>query len=126
MSPHYPPIHSQHGSRIFFAGNNLTMDSEEGALLSGFAIAKYAFGFDPMLTLLPNPDKKDIEHYAEAVALFEAFFELMFAPEWAQKGPGPVVHGGGHESEQIVGRIDHILARRPAPIDGTAPGDAQV
>ena len=126
VSPHYPPIHSQHGSRIFFAGNNLTMDSEEGALLSGFAIAKYAFGFDPMLTLLPNPDKKDIEHYAEAVALFEAFFELMFAPEWAQQGPGPVVHGGGHESEQIVGRIDHILARRPAPIDGTAPGDAEV
>jgi hypothetical protein len=31
----------------------------------------------------------------------------------------PLAFGGGHEVEQVVGRIDHVLARRQAPLGQT-------
>ena len=48
---HYPAYPGQRDTKIFFAGNNLTMDSEEGAFVSALAIADYAFGISPSLGL---------------------------------------------------------------------------
>lgn len=39
-----PPMFPNTGSNLYFAGNNTTMDSVEGALVSAMVIANYAFG----------------------------------------------------------------------------------
>ncbi|HEY9152120.1 MAG TPA: hypothetical protein VIN60_04485, partial [Anaerolineales bacterium] len=42
----------QMDTNIYFAGNNTTVDSEEGGLVSAMAIANYAFGVDyPLINL---------------------------------------------------------------------------
>lgn len=107
VSRFVPPLPSQKPTNLFFAGNNLTMDSEEGALLSGLALAKYAFGFNPMMSLLPTIDWKDVKQYGEALLLFEAMYELMFAPSWAMPGPG-----SGVASPTAFRPLAHILAMR--------------
>ena len=77
ISAHHSHHLAQKHTGIFFAGNNLTMDSEEGALISGMAIAKYAFGIDPVQCLTPSdgsggsaPEMARIE--------FDVLFDLMF------------------------------------------------
>ena len=107
ISPHTPALHSQHGTGLFFAGNNLTMDSEEGALLSGFAVAKYLFGFDPMLALLPDDlSKHDWEMWFAAKGLYTLLYELMFAPSvLADPGAGPVV-------DKLFAGLLSLLGRR--------------
>jgi hypothetical protein len=52
ISPYYEPLPNQKQTGIYFAGNNLTMDSEEGALVSAMAVASYAFGVDAIDTVL--------------------------------------------------------------------------
>jgi NAD(P)-binding Rossmann-like domain len=80
-SPHQPARPGQQGTGLYFAGNNLTMDSEEGALMSGMCIAKYAFGINAMLTLLPPLGSvKDLETWGLAWAEFGALYALMFPP----------------------------------------------
>lgn len=80
ISPYHPPQSGQKQTGIYFAGNNLTMDSEEGALMSGLCLAKYAFGVDAIRTLLPPPGLKDLETWLLAAAEFVALYELMFPP----------------------------------------------
>ena len=65
---------------IFFAGNNLTMDSEEGALVSGLTLAQYAFGVKAIEFLAPQDpfEKENDEEYLFAAAECAAFYELMF------------------------------------------------
>src|SRR6185436_10483678 len=41
------------GTNLYFAGNNTTMDSVEGALVSAMVIANYAFGVPYSLPLRP-------------------------------------------------------------------------
>jgi len=80
VSPFQPPRPGQQDTGIYFAGNNLTMDSEEGALMSALCLAKYAFGVDAMRTLLPPPGLKDLETWLLAVAEFDVLYALMFPP----------------------------------------------
>ncbi len=77
ISPHHSHHLSQRDTGIFFAGNNLTMDSEEGALISGMAIAKYAFGVDPMQCLTPT-DGNGGSSLELARIEFDVLFGLMF------------------------------------------------
>ncbi|MDX2169991.1 MAG: NAD(P)-binding protein [Deltaproteobacteria bacterium] len=107
VSRYAAPLPSQRPTNLFFAGNNLTMDSEEGALLSGLAVAKYAFGFNPMMSLLPKLDWKDTKQYGEALLLFEAMYELMFAPSWAMPGTRP-----GSAAPAAFRPLAHVLAMR--------------
>ena len=45
----------QMNTNVYFAGNNTTVDLEEGALISAMAIANYAFGVDyPLIELSPE------------------------------------------------------------------------
>jgi hypothetical protein len=46
VSRHVDPLPTQQDTHIYFAGNNLTMDSEEGALVSAMAVSNYAFNVD--------------------------------------------------------------------------------
>ncbi len=80
ISPFHPPRPGQQKTGIYFAGNNLTMDSEEGALMSALCLAKYAFGVDATRTLLPPPGLKDLETWFLAVAEFDELYPLMFPP----------------------------------------------
>lgn len=72
VSPIRQPLDGQRRTNIFFAGNNLTMDSEEGALVSGLAIAEYVFGI-PVADLIT-----EVSHSALSRAMYLALFELMF------------------------------------------------
>ena len=79
ISQFHPARPGQQATGIFFTGNNLTMDSEEGALMSGLCLAKYAFGIDATRTLLPPPvPLGNLKTWAIAVIEFEALYELMF------------------------------------------------
>lgn len=80
------PYPDQQDTRIYFAGNNLTMDSEEGALVSGMAIAHYAFGLDPLRLL--NPAGELGWEYVFAAAEYAYLYELMFP------GDHPLIEGG--------------------------------
>jgi hypothetical protein len=81
VSSYAPPRAKQAQTGLFFAGNNLTMDTEEGALLSGFCIAKYALGIDAMATLGPATGPAPDPGVLLAATLeFDALFALMFPP----------------------------------------------
>jgi len=75
-SPHATPHPEQEDTGIFFAGNNLTMDSEEGAFVSALAIAKYAFGLDAPKLVASD----DTRASAWAEIEFDVLYELMFPP----------------------------------------------
>jgi len=86
VSTHHKAHHHQADTGIFFAGNNLTMDAEEGALISGLAIAKYAFGIDPMpLITPPEGPTKTVE---EAGAMFDVFFDAVMFPGLLEEALG--------------------------------------
>lgn len=63
------PYQGQMDTNVYFAGNNTTMDSEEGALVSAMVIAQYAFNVP--YPLLPMP-------HATAIALFGLMYQVMF------------------------------------------------
>jgi hypothetical protein len=78
-SPYHKAHFDQAQTNIFFAGNNLIMDSEEGALASGLAIAKYAFGVNPIRLLTP-PGGKSNETLEKATIEFDAMFNVIMFP----------------------------------------------
>lgn len=78
VSKFHKPQSSQQDTGIFFAGNNLTMDSEEGALMSGMAIAKYAFGVDPIACLEANGS--DSESLLLAGIEFDVIYDFLMFP----------------------------------------------
>ena len=78
ISAHAKPHAEQQQTGIFFAGNNLTMDSEEGAFVSTMALAEYAFGLDA--TELVACDDTTTSALAEAE--FAVLYELMFPPHF--------------------------------------------
>ncbi|MEM7141962.1 MAG: NAD(P)-binding protein [Actinomycetota bacterium] len=83
VSPYHKAHSHQVDTGIYFAGNNLTMDAEEGALISGMAIAKYAFGIDPMPLVTPASGRNATVDKAEA--MFDMFFDaLMFPSEFEE------------------------------------------
>lgn len=77
-SPYHKPHFDQSQTNIFFAGNNLIMDSEEGALASGLAIAKYAFGVDPIQLLTPSGGGS--ETLEKARIEFAMMFDVIMFP----------------------------------------------
>jgi hypothetical protein len=52
VSRYVEPLPTQQDTHIYFAGNNLTMDSEEGALVSAMAVSSYAFDVDALSIVL--------------------------------------------------------------------------
>ena len=81
ISPFQPARSGQQWTGVYFAGNNLTMDSEEGALMSGLCIAKYAFGIDVKWTLFPPAAPvQDLERWLLAVAELDVLYAMMFPP----------------------------------------------
>lgn len=78
------PNPEQRDTRIFFAGNNLTMDSEEGAFVSALALAQYAFGIPSFDCIANGASVESAAAFGEL--LF--FYELMFEMGGAQGGGG--------------------------------------
>ena len=78
-SPHYPAYPDQQTTSIYFVGNNLTMDSEEGAIGSALAVAKYAFGIPANDYVISGPKNfLDPAQILRATAFYELFFNIMF------------------------------------------------
>jgi hypothetical protein len=84
-SPYHAAHLDQAQTNIFFAGNNLVMDSEEGALASGLAIAKYAFGVDPIQLLTP-PGGVKTPTLEKAQIEFDAMFAAIMFPSLLEEG----------------------------------------
>jgi hypothetical protein len=84
-SPYHSAHFDQEQTNIFFAGNNLVMDSEEGALASGLAIAKYAFGIDPIRLLTPAGGVTSPTLERAAIELDAVFGAIMF-PSLLEEG----------------------------------------
>jgi hypothetical protein len=76
VSSYVQPFPKQKDTHIYFAGNNLTMDSEEGALVSAMALADYAFNVDPLGIVLGNTllDPQAIV----ARVFYHAMYNMMF------------------------------------------------
>ena len=77
ISPYHAHDAQQHNTHIYFAGNNLTMDSEEGALVSALAVARYAFGIEAPILLFPPIEKLGWE-YVFAGIEYAYLYHLMF------------------------------------------------
>jgi len=61
----------QLNTNVYFAGNNTTVDSEDGALMSAMAIADYAFGVNyPLAELSPES--------FFAFAMYNIYYNIMF------------------------------------------------
>ena len=79
---------TQPDTNIYFCGNNLTMDSEEGALISAMAVAEYAFGV-PSLELIVGPGLPTSVRALTAHAMYDAFSKLMFPGSfWSELNEG--------------------------------------
>ena len=77
VSPYVAPLPMQKDTHIYFAGNNLTMDSEEGALVSAMAVAHYAFNVDPLAIVLGSTWPLDSQAIVARV-FYLAMYNLMF------------------------------------------------
>jgi predicted NAD/FAD-binding protein len=77
VSPYVAPLPTQEDTHIYFAGNNLTMDSEEGALVSAMAVARYAFNVDPLAIVLGRTGLFDSQGIVARV-FYLAMYNLMF------------------------------------------------
>ena len=77
VSPYSAPLPTQRDTHIYFAGNNLTMDSEEGALISAMALARYAFNVDPLAIVLGRTGLLDSQAIVARV-FYLAMYNLMF------------------------------------------------
>lgn len=87
-SVHHKAHHHQADTGIYFAGNNLTMDAEEGALISGLAVAKYAFGIDPIPLITPASGRNATVDKAEA--MFDVFYDGLMFPGLLEEALGEV------------------------------------
>ena len=76
-SRYAPSWPEQPANNIYFCTNNLTMDSEEGALVAAMAVAKYAFGIPAIDLVLGTKEPTDLRGIAAHV-MFDAFSTLMF------------------------------------------------
>lgn len=63
----------QMNTNVYFAGNNTTVDSEEGALISAMAIANYAFGVQ-----YPLLDPSDPLFSLYAWKMYDLYHNVMF------------------------------------------------
>jgi hypothetical protein len=77
VSPYFAPLPTQPDTHIYFAGNNLTMDSEEGALVSAMAVARYAFDVDPLAIVLGSTGLLDSQAIVARV-FYLAMYNIMF------------------------------------------------
>jgi len=66
------PYPGQMNTNIYFAGNNTTVDSEDGALISALAIANYAFGVNYPL------DDNSLPETLFAFTMFNMYHNIMF------------------------------------------------
>lgn len=78
-------------SGVYFAGNNTTYDSEDGALEAAMIIAKCAFDVEYPFWSMP-PDDRHLISQALGIFLYHTYTEVMF--------PGSVE---GHPSGHIFG-----------------------
>ena len=91
-SQYQTPYPNQSKTGIFFAGNNLTMDSEEGALASALVVADYAFDIPYANLLLPvSLGSKPWEVYALALAEIYALYHRLMFPSAKGSGAAPVL-----------------------------------
>ena len=72
-----PPLSGQADTHVYFAGNNLTMDSAEGAILAAMVTGHYAFGLPVTDMITTGPNLGTGRSIAALLAYF-AFYELMF------------------------------------------------
>lgn len=77
VSPHVTALPIQKDTHIYFAGNNLTMDSEEGALVSAMAVASYAYDIDPLAMVLGLTWPLDPQAIVARV-FYLAMYNMMF------------------------------------------------
>lgn len=91
-SAYRTPYPNQPKTGIFFAGNNLTMDSEEGALASALVLADYAFDI-PYAALLspPSLDPKAWKVFALATAEIYALYHRLMFPSASGRGAAPAL-----------------------------------
>jgi hypothetical protein len=91
-------------SGVYFAGNNTTYDSEDGALEAAMIIAKYAFNVEYPFWSLP-PDDRHLVTQALAIFLYDTYTEIMF--------PGTVAsHPSGHWYGFAASAARHALFNR--------------
>jgi hypothetical protein len=76
ISPHVRGRPGQQDTGIFFAGNNLTMDSEEGAFVSAMALVHYLFDIDAPRLVSSGDTKAD----ALALGEYHLLRGMMFPP----------------------------------------------
>jgi hypothetical protein len=75
------PYPNQPKTGIFFAGNNLTMDSEEGALGSALVVADYAFDIPYASLLMPSSlEREPWAVYGLAMAELWALYHRQMFP----------------------------------------------
>lgn len=144
-SQFYPPYPYQNSTGIFFAGNNLTMDSEEGALVSAMALAKYAFGIDAPSLFQQAWGVNTTLQVAFATAEYAYLYNLMFpssdfgllftvsvlqdlAGQWQVAAAGGIrtlPDGGGHGHFRLPGHgVAHgvVAGMGAGPGAGAGPG----
>jgi hypothetical protein len=91
-------------SGVYFAGNNTTYDSEDGALEAAMIIAGYAFGVDYPFINLPHDDRHPISQ-ALGWFLYESYYGVMF--------PGALsAHVSGHWYGLVAHAVKHALLNR--------------
>jgi hypothetical protein len=76
ISPHVAARDGQQDTGLWFAGNNLTMDSEEGAFVSAMALVSYLFDIKAPLLVASGDLKKDALMLGE----YELLRGMMFPP----------------------------------------------
>ncbi|MDT5092924.1 MAG: hypothetical protein QOH60_2287 [Mycobacterium sp.] len=77
ISPFVGPLPLQKNTGVYFAGNNLTMDSEEGALVSAMALGRYAFNIDAQSYVLAKTWPLDTRAITARV-FYLAMYNIMF------------------------------------------------
>ena len=98
-SPHYAPYRSQPDTSVYFAGNNLTMDSQEGAIGSALVLAEYAFGIPAQQYATASSPSAGL--VLRASAFFELFWNMMF-PGLVPGGPAKLL-----SVLDVLGTADH-------------------
>ena len=96
----------QMDTNIYFAGNNTTVDSEEGALISAMAIADYAFGVNYPLARFSGDS-------LFAFAMYNIYHNVMF-PKQSPSHAIASLYQTLPEKDQ-VGLMPSSLMARPAP-----------
>ncbi len=88
-NPAVPARPGQLDTHVYFAGNNLTMDSAEGALLAAMVLGHYAFDL-PVIETITGGTNVGTGRSVLALLAYTAFYELMF-PGF-QNGVSTIAH----------------------------------